>query len=524
MKTYHKSTLAWLIAGAVTVPLSGLLSGTVAFSQETAETQSNPTSGTTDAASQTDTAASAQAASPADTSTPADTAIPNKTASQTDTTQSSESASQPDTASQPQTGGDEHLDRDSPALGVFVGSCPGQGVCVHDVVMGSPAQRVGIERGDYILAINDKTVSTPKELKEVIEGLTSVDTVNVSVWRRGQKMTKQVTLAAEAKTLPNSRQAWLGVALADRDNGEPGVVIDQVHPNSPAEKSGLNSGDVVVQIGNEEVTSIDKFVETVRDLEPGAQVNLTVQRDDEEQQITVTLGQVGNAPLRWFRRPFGGPIPASPFNAPPFDRQSLDQSMRPLMPQAAPDVMEEMIDDMRAQIRSLQNEVDQLKRQLPSNSSSVPNSNNVPSSDNPSSQNSDLPEADQPSADLSSNEFNPADYVQLVVQRDGRGRGNHGDHDHGGHNHGDHGRGNQGNFQRPYNLPHLSNDWTGERYRYQDNRTYRYRVPYGPVYRYPTYYPYQYYQYRGRPYYYGGAYPYGYRGGVQIGPNFGIYW
>ncbi|WP_372720316.1 PDZ domain-containing protein [Novipirellula sp.] len=454
MKTYPKSTLAWLIAGAVTVPLSGA----AAISQETAETQKNTAPNTT-----------APAASSA--------------SSQVDP--------------------EEHIDRDSPALGVLVGSCPGQGVCVHDIVTGSPAERVGIERGDYILAINDKTVSTPKELKQVIEGLSAEDTVNVSVWRRGQKMTKQVALAAEAKTLPNSRQAWLGVALADRDNGESGVAIEQVHPNSPAQKAGLSPGDVVIQIDNTKVTSIDEFVEKVRDLEPGEKVNLTVQRDDEEQQIAVTLGQVGNAPLRWFRRPFGGPADQ------PFGSQPLDLGMPPLMHQGAPDVMEEMIDDMRAQIRSLQKEMDELKSQV------APQ----PRGDQP--QNRDRDTKNNSEDDLSSNDFNPADFVQLVVQRDGRGHG-HGDHD--GHDHGNHGGGNQGNFQRPYNLPHLSNDWTGERYRYQDNRSYRYRVPYPPVYRYPSYYPYRYYQYGGRPYYYGGAYPYGYRGGVQIGPNFGIYW
>ncbi|GAA4470704.1 PDZ domain-containing protein [Novipirellula rosea] len=469
MKTYQKSTLAWLIAGAVTVPLAG----TTAFSQETAETQEN---------------AAANATAP-------------------------EASSEASSATSSQVDPEEHIDRDSPALGVLVGSCPGQGVCVHDIVMGSPAERVGIERGDYILAINDKTVSTPKELKQVIEGLSAEDTVNVSVWRRGQKMTKQVALAAEAKTLPNSRQAWLGVALSDRDNGESGVAIEQVHPNSPAQKAGLSPGDVVIQIDNNKVTSIDEFVEKVRDLEPGAKVNLTVQRDDEEQQIAVTLGQVGNAPLRWFRRPFGGSA-GQPFGSQAFDGQPLDLGMPPLMHQGAPDVMEEMIDDMRAQIRSLQKEMDELKSQV------------APQPRGDQRKNRDRDAKNNPDDNLSSDDFNPADFVQLVVQRDGRGqgRGDHGGHDHGGHDHGDHGRGNQGNFQRPYNLPHLSNDWTGERYRYQDNRSYRYRVPYPPVYRYPSYYPYRYYQYGGRPYYYGGNYPYGYRGGVQIGPNFGIYW
>ncbi|TWT81610.1 hypothetical protein CA13_30630 [Planctomycetes bacterium CA13] len=62
--------------------------------------------------------------------------------------------------------------------------------------------------------------------------------------------------------------------------------------------------------------------------------------------------------------------------------------------------------------------------------------------------------------------------------------------------------------------PNISNDWTGSRYRNQNNETrqYRYRLPYRRVYRYPyyryqyQYYPHWYYYYRGTPYYYGGVY------------------
>jgi len=59
---------------------------------------------------------------------------------------------------------DAYMDDECVELGVVAGSCPGKGVCVLGTVSGSPADRAGIQHGDYILSISDKTTNTPMEL------------------------------------------------------------------------------------------------------------------------------------------------------------------------------------------------------------------------------------------------------------------------------------------------------------------------------------------------------------------------
>jgi len=399
-----------------------------------------------------------------------------------------------------ETSDNEHADDDSPALGVLVGSCPGEGVCVTDTIWGSPAEQAGIQPGDYILAVNDQTVSTPKELKKVIGNLAKRDTVNVSVWRQGQTMNKEVTLASEAKTLPESRRAWLAVMLTEIDDDGKGVMIQSVNPRSPAMQAGLKSGDIVTKLNDETVDSIDLFVDRVGDLEPSDELKMTIKRNGVEQTLKVVLGRVGDAPIQWFRRSMRSPLGDRGFDLP---------RLQPLIGNSMPGdpMLDEIIDDMREQIRLLRMEVDELKEQS-SPDESVPGQSDPGQSD--------------PGERVKVEELDPDDFssvldprietielVQFTPDRD-RNRRSFG-----------------GNS--PRNLPHLSNDWTGERYRYQDRRPDRYRSNRYPSYRYPSYrypypsYPYRYYEYGGRPYYYGGGYPYGYRGGVQIG-NFGIWW
>lgn len=377
----------------------------------------------------------------------------------------------------------EFASHDTAALGVLVGPCPGQGVCVMDTMPGSPAETAGIEQGDYILAINDQTVSSPRELKQKIEELNSTDTINVSVWRSGQTLTKQVALASEAKELPASHRSWLGVMLAGTADEQAGVTIRQVQRMGPASRAGLQAGDRVTQINGEQVESIEQFIELVQNYEPGAQLDLTVRRGEQDVELSAELGDVRDAPMQWFRQAFRMPMEQDDFD---FPRQEFSDEMLSSSDAPSMGMIEEMLDDMRQQIRLLQQQVEELKK--PS----------IPAVDKALEGVEQQPAGPTEQDDVSRIDAAGSGMVKFV-QFDSRRR-----------------------------YPSRAwDDWRGSRY---DSRFYRdgynryqpgYRSYYGSGYRST---PYRYYNYGGRPYYYGGDYPYGYRGGIRIGPNLGIWW
>src|SRR5215208_3675718 len=70
-----------------------------------------------------------------------------------------------------------------------------------------------------------------------------------------------------------------------------GVAIEKVMEGSPAEKAGLQSGDVIVRFNNEEITSVRKLSRLLGEIAPDHQAKLTVIRSGGEREFTATLGK-----------------------------------------------------------------------------------------------------------------------------------------------------------------------------------------------------------------------------------------
>ena len=94
--------------------------------------------------------------------------------------------------------------------------------------------------------------------------------------------------------------AYLGVQTEEvtRDNFAKyglrevrGVAIEKVIEGSPAEKAGLQSGDVIVRLNNEEITSVRKLTRLLGEISPDHSVRITVIRAGSEREIAATLGK-----------------------------------------------------------------------------------------------------------------------------------------------------------------------------------------------------------------------------------------
>ncbi len=74
-----------------------------------------------------------------------------------------------------------------------------------------------------------------------------------------------------------------------RDDGS-GAKIDEVVSGTPADRSGLRAGDVIVEVNGERVTDGIALIVSIRSHQPGETIDFTVERDGREQQISVRLG------------------------------------------------------------------------------------------------------------------------------------------------------------------------------------------------------------------------------------------
>lgn len=69
-----------------------------------------------------------------------------------------------------------------------------------------------------------------------------------------------------------------------------GVLISGVQDDSPAEKAGLEEGDVVTSFAGKDVDSPDELRSIVSDFEPGVEAELELVRDGKAQKVTLTVG------------------------------------------------------------------------------------------------------------------------------------------------------------------------------------------------------------------------------------------
>lgn len=111
---------------------------------------------------------------------------------------------------------------------------------------------------------------------------------------------------AEVKS---DKRAWLGIYMQDITEDiaealdlevEQGVLINDVIDDSPAEKSGLKDGDVIVRMDTEVVDKSSDLSKAIKGKKPGEKVDLVVYRKGQKQDISVVLGESAERKDRQF--------------------------------------------------------------------------------------------------------------------------------------------------------------------------------------------------------------------------------
>ena len=68
-----------------------------------------------------------------------------------------------------------------------------------------------------------------------------------------------------------------------------GVVVNSVTPGGPAEKAGIKTGDVILQLNGKDVNDANTLRNEIAAAGPGTDVTLTIQRDGKQQQVKARL-------------------------------------------------------------------------------------------------------------------------------------------------------------------------------------------------------------------------------------------
>ena len=81
----------------------------------------------------------------------------------------------------------------------------------------------------------------------------------------------------------------MGLAPGFVEDGKPGMAVDGVSPEGPADLAGMKAGDRIIRISGREVTNIYDYMAATRNNSPGETVDVVVLRDGKEVALQVTL-------------------------------------------------------------------------------------------------------------------------------------------------------------------------------------------------------------------------------------------
>jgi serine protease Do len=73
-----------------------------------------------------------------------------------------------------------------------------------------------------------------------------------------------------------------------------GALVGQVTPDSPAAKSGLKNGDIILELDGKPVSDANSLRMSISMMAPGTTVNMKVLREGADRNITATLGELPN--------------------------------------------------------------------------------------------------------------------------------------------------------------------------------------------------------------------------------------
>ncbi|MBD3179199.1 MAG: PDZ domain-containing protein, partial [Candidatus Latescibacteria bacterium] len=97
-------------------------------------------------------------------------------------------------------------------------------------------------------------------------------------------------------------RGYLGVGIYPHDisqgmaevfgiDGRKGALVTEVSEDTPADKAGIKSGDVIVEFNGEEVDDSNDLRRLVADVTPGEEVELELVRDGEKKKVEVEIGE-----------------------------------------------------------------------------------------------------------------------------------------------------------------------------------------------------------------------------------------
>ncbi len=177
------------------------------------------------------------------------------------------------------------------------------GALVSEVEADSPAEHAGLRAGDVIVDFGGRSIESPGDVLQHAAATKPGDIVRLRVMRKGVAYAAALTVDEPRQApflrvpLPRTdttdlarfglRVAPLSAEERERLNIKGGVAVQRAE--GPAQRAGLQRGDVILSVNGEETATLDAFRSRLAQSLPGGTAALLVQRGGMRQFLALRL-------------------------------------------------------------------------------------------------------------------------------------------------------------------------------------------------------------------------------------------
>ncbi len=169
-----------------------------------------------------------------------------------------------------------------------------QGVILAEINEGEPAAKAGLERGDLVVRYNGEDVINMADLMQRVADTKPGETATLSIVRDGKEFDVDVvlgtrTIGQQSAGYQRSGGDSVGLHLEELTpairsmlsyDGD-GVLIAAVRPNSIAYRSGLQRGDILVEVDRVPIKDVETAVRVLKKRKPGETTLLVILRQGQ---------------------------------------------------------------------------------------------------------------------------------------------------------------------------------------------------------------------------------------------------
>ena len=185
------------------------------------------------------------------------------------------------------------------------------GIQISKVIENSPAEKAGLQKDDIILKIGNEKVFTRDQLSKMLKTFKPQQKTTLHIFRNGKPLDidvvlgkkefldlynfQQISAAAPSNIyiyrLNEETDNSIGVILKSEETTEEKgknkrterkIEIAEVMKNSPAEKVGLQAGDMILNIDGKDIETIDEVKKILAQKKVGDEIKITVSRNGKE--------------------------------------------------------------------------------------------------------------------------------------------------------------------------------------------------------------------------------------------------